>query len=71
MTLKVEGETRFSDPHFFSFDELVWHDAVQEYAIDEGSLEATLPIDSYYEPEITTLSGVLAIIDSKGKDCDR
>ena len=66
MTLSVEGETTFLDPHFFSFDELVWHDAVQEYELSDGKLEATLPIDSYYEPEITTLSGVLAFTDGAG-----
>ena len=42
MTLTVEGDTSFSDPHFFSFDELVWHDAVQEYGLSDGSLEAPL-----------------------------
>ena len=67
MTLTVEGETTFSDPHFFSFDELAWHDAVQKYKLDEDSLAATLPIDSYYEPEITTLSGVLAFTDEVGR----
>ena len=36
MMLTVEGDTDFSDPHFFSFDELVWHDAVQEYELDEA-----------------------------------
>ena len=36
MTLTAEGETTFLDPHFFSFDELVWHDAVQEYELDEA-----------------------------------
>ncbi len=66
MTLTVEADAEFSDPHFFSFDELVWHDAVQEYALSDGKLEATLPIDSYYEPEITTLSGVLAFTDGDG-----
>lgn len=66
ITLTVEGDTRFSDPHFFSFDELVWHDVVQQYEILEDTLEATLPIDSYYEPEITTLSGVLAFTDDTG-----
>ena len=67
MALTVEGDTGFSDPHFFSFDELVWHDAVQEYEFSDGKLEATLPIDSYYEPEITTLSGVLAFTDAEGR----
>ena len=67
MTLTVEGEASFSNPHFFSFDELVWHDAVQEYELSDGKLEATLPIDSYYEPEITTLSGVLAFTDGEGR----
>lgn len=66
MTLIVEGDASFSDPHFFSFDELVWHDAVQEYELGDGKLEATLPIDSYYEPEITALSGVLAFTDGDG-----
>ena len=66
MTLTVEADETFSDPHFFSFDELVWHDAVQEYELTAGRLEATLPIDSYYEPEITTLSGVLAFTDGNG-----
>ena len=66
LTLVVEGDTTFSDPHFFSFDELVWHDAVQEYELAEGRLQATLPIDSYYESEITTLSGVLAFTDREG-----
>ena len=42
MTLTVDGETSFSDPHFFSFDQLVWHDAVQEYGLSDGSLEAPL-----------------------------
>ena len=67
MTLTIQGETTFSDPHFFSSDELVWHDAVQEYELSDGKLEATLPIDSYYEPEITTLSGVLAFTDGDGQ----
>ena len=66
MTLTVAGRTSFTDPHFFSFDELVWHDAVQEYEFSDGKLEVTLPIDSYYEPEITTLSGVLAFTDGEG-----
>ena len=66
MTLTVEADETFSDPHFFSFDELVWHDATQEYELTTGRLEATLPIDSYYEPEITTLSGVLAFTDGNG-----
>lgn len=67
MTLTVEGETNFLDPHFFSFDELVWHDAVQEYVLGDGELRAKLPIDSYYEPEITTLSGLLAFTDGEGQ----
>ncbi len=69
MTLTVNGETTFSDPHFFSFDELVWHDAAQAYELDDGKLEATLPIDSYYEPEITTLSGVLAFTGGDSNCC--
>lgn len=66
MTLTVEGDATFAEPHFFSFDELVWHDAEQNYTLAGGSLEATLPIDSYYEPEITTLSGLLAFTDGDG-----
>ncbi len=66
MTLTVEGGASFSDPHFFSFDELVWHDAAQEYELSDGKLEATLPIDSYYEPEIKTLSGLLVFAGGDG-----
>ena len=67
MTLRVAGGGAFHDPHFFSLDELVWHDAVQEYALAEGRLAATLPIDSYYEPEVTVLTGVLAFTDDQGQ----
>ena len=56
ITLSVDGDAIFSDPHFFSHDELIWYDAVQEYELDEGWLTAILPIDSYYEPKFTTLS---------------
>ena len=66
MTLTAQDGTSYSNPHFCSFDELVWHDAVQEYELSDGRLEATLPIDSYYEPEVTTLSGVLAFTDGDG-----
>ena len=66
MTLTVEGDATFAEPHFFSLDELVWHDAEQNYTLAGGTLEATLPIDSYYEPEITTLSGLLAFTDGDG-----
>ena len=66
MTLVVEGDAAFTEPHFFSFDELVWHDAVQEYTLSDGRLEAVLPIDGYYEPEVTNLSGVLAFTDENG-----
>ena len=39
---------------------------MQDYELTDGRLSATLPIDSYYEPEITTLSGVLAFTDAAG-----
>ena len=39
---------------------------MQQYELNDGKLEAMLPIDSYYEPEITTLSGVLAFTDGAG-----
>ncbi len=66
MSLSVSGDATFSEPHFFSFDELVWHDVSQEFDVSDGQLTATLPIDDYYEGEIAALTGVLAFTDGDG-----
>ena len=65
MTLTVEGETRFSDPHFFSFDELVWHDAAEEYEISDGTLEATLLIDTSPRSRRSRAAWPLSIVKAK------
>lgn len=65
--LRVAGEANFENPHFFSADELIYHDSRQRYLLKPKLLQAKLLIDKYYEGEPSRLMGVLAFTDGQGR----
>lgn len=68
VVLGLKTDEMIRNLHFFSHDELVWHGAGQQYQMESnGAITATMPIDKYYESEVTTLSGVLAFTDAGGR----
>ena len=62
----VTDET-VTDPHFFSHDEMIWHDTEQVYETGaDGTITARMAIDSYYEGDGSLVSGVLAYTNAQG-----
>ena len=65
IVLSVKADETITDLHFFSHDELIWHNVDQSFEVKKNGFVSTLPIDKYYEPEVELFSGVLAFTDAE------